>query len=586
MSSAATTGGTYPMLECGDLILRYLERMGIRFVFGVPGGSIEPFYNALARSERRGGIRAVLARHETGAAFMADGYARETGLIGVCCATAGPGATNLLTGVANAYADNVPMLVITAQTSLNRFGQGAFQESSCTGVNTMDMFASCTRYNTFVSHPEQLETKLLHAFSHALGQQPGPVHLSIPLDVMRHEVEDSSYSPFRKPFVPNDVIPDPVTVQSVVDDLADIKQATIVLGEDAADSADQWVQLAELRGWNLVTTPRAKGLVNSFHPQNRGVFGFAGHQSATEAVGPQDAERVITVGAALDEVSTAGWSPDGLLSERLIHLSRNPGHLVRAIMAGHAVLGDPRSVADQLLAAARKTGLPAPALKAHGSDGVPDFVGGNFREGCFATSGPIKPQALMTYLSRVCPEQTRALFDTGNSFLWGIHHWNVGRPEQPLCSKNLFNIGIGFAAMGWAIGASVGMALADDSVPVVCVTGDGSYLMSGQELATASQENCNVLRVVLNDSSLGMIRHGQALGGAEQIANELPSINYGMMAEALDVEAHRVSTLEELHQLDLASILARPGPCLLDILVDGDEVPPMGARMKVLNETK
>ena len=131
--------------ELGDLLISYLEQLGVEYVFGIPGGAIEPLYNALARSERRGGPRAVISRRETGAAFMADGYARNTGKLGVCCATTGPGATNLITGVASAYENNIPMLVITAQTALSTFGRGAFQESSCTGINTVGLFGHCTR---------------------------------------------------------------------------------------------------------------------------------------------------------------------------------------------------------------------------------------------------------------------------------------------------------------------------------------------------------------------------------------------------------------------------------------------------------
>ena len=137
-----------------DLIVEYLHQLGVEYVFGVPGGAIEPLYNALARSARKGGPRAIVARHESGAAFMADGYARETGKIGVVCATTGPGATNLITGVANALADNVPLLVITAQTPLPKFGKGALQDSSCAAIDTVGMFRHCTRFNTLVSHPE------------------------------------------------------------------------------------------------------------------------------------------------------------------------------------------------------------------------------------------------------------------------------------------------------------------------------------------------------------------------------------------------------------------------------------------------
>ncbi|MBW4934810.1 thiamine pyrophosphate-binding protein [Marinobacter sp. F4206] len=574
------------MLECGDLILRYLERLGVDCVFGVPGGSIEPFYNALARSERRGGIRSVTARHETGAAFMADGYARESGRLGVCCATAGPGATNLITGVAAAYADNIPMLVISAQTSLDRFGQGALQESSCTSVNTIDMFASCTRYNTLVSHPEQLVPKLLHAIGHALGHQPGPVHLSIPLDVMRHALPDDAIHTSLNAFVANEVMPGPGYLQKVAGDLKDVSRATIVLGEDAASAVAQLTRLAEIKGWQLVTTPRAKGIIDSFHPLYRGVFGFAGHRSASEALKPHNAERIIVVGAALDEVSTAGWDPEGILSGRLIHIARNPDHLTRATMAREAILGEPRLVVEQLLGELAQDSRNSSSTQLTANDGLPAIIDERFREGCYATSGPVKPQALITYLSRACPDTTRALFDSGNSFLWGIHHWNVRRTETLPPEKNLFHIGIGFAPMGWAIGASVGVAMAAEGAPVLCITGDGSYLMSGQELTTAAQEGLNVLMVVLNDSSLGMVRHGQALGGAEPIANSLPTVNFAKLAEALGVKSHRIASMEELYALDLTAIFDRSGPCLLDVLIDADEVPPMGARMKVLTGTE
>ena len=170
--------------EFGDLLINYLEQLGVEYIFGIPGGAIEPLYNALARSEARGGPRAIVARHETGAAFMADGYSRNTGKLGVCCATTGPGATNLITGVASAYENNIPLLVITAQTALSTFGRGAFQESSCTGVNTVGIFEHCTRYNTLISHVDQFETKLATAIMTAFQAPMGTVNIRVPLDVM------------------------------------------------------------------------------------------------------------------------------------------------------------------------------------------------------------------------------------------------------------------------------------------------------------------------------------------------------------------------------------------------------------------
>ncbi|WP_417532195.1 thiamine pyrophosphate-binding protein [Marinobacter lipolyticus] len=573
------------MLENGDLILRYLERLGVEYVFGVPGGSIEPLYDALARSERRGGIRPITARHECGAAFMAEGYARETGKLGVCCSTAGPGATNLLTGVASAYADGIPMLVISAQTALDKFGQGSLQETSCTSIHTVEMFARCTRYNTLVSHPAQLETKLLQAVSHAMSNQPGPVHLSIPLDVMRHRNADAVDPGLLHAFLHHDVAPNPTSVQALLKELAAASKVTLVLGEGAAEASDMLVALAEARNWLIVTTPRGKGLIDSFHPLYRGVFGFAGHDSATDALKQEHAERVVAIGTALDEVSTCGWDPTTILSDRLIHLSSNPTHLSRSTMARLVILGSPKLLFESVSKILIKGPDLKPMQTMGGDDGLPTNTRFDEADRCFDRTGRIKPQALMNYMSRICPLDTRVLMDTGNSFLWGIHYWHVRRPNSMSPAKSLFNIGLGFASMGWAIGTSVGMAAANREHPVVCFTGDGSYLMVGQELTVALQENLNVLMLVLNDSSLGMVNHGQKLSGGEQIATRIPGVDFTMMGCALGVESYRVETMEQLEDLDFPDIFSRPGPCLLEVIVDADQIPPMGARMKVLTSS-
>src|SRR5690606_3491295 len=292
--------------------------------------------------EREGGPKAILARHEAGAAFMADGYARATGKLGVCFSTSGPGATNLITGVANAYADGVPMLVISAQPAIERFGLGAFQEGSCTGINTLPMFESCTRLNTLVSHPAQVEPKLLMAISYALSNQPGPVHLSIPLDIMRAKVPETEAILNRRAFINHEVVPSWDALHVILKELAYVEKATLVLGEGSLGAVDDVLALAESLNWQIVTTPMAKGLVSDFHPLYRGVFGLGGHESARNALLAENAERVIVVGTALDEITTGGWDPKAVLSDRLIHLSNNPEHLSRSIMARRCILGSPR----------------------------------------------------------------------------------------------------------------------------------------------------------------------------------------------------------------------------------------------------
>jgi acetolactate synthase-1/2/3 large subunit len=569
-------------MENGDLILSYLRRWGIEYVFGVLGGSIEPFYNALARSERNKGIKSIVARHETGAAFMADGYARETGKVGVCCSTAGPGATNLLTGVACAYADNIPMLVISAQTSIEKFGRGALQDGSCAGINTVEIFNHCTRFNTLVSHSAQLEPKLLQAMSYARSNTPGPVHLSVPLDVMRESIEVSRTEVGMRAFINHEVVPSQEAMQLVLKELATKAKVTVVIGEGAAGAINGIIALIEARDWLFVTTPRAKGLVNNYHPLYRGVFGFAGHESAKDALLPENAERVVVIGTALDEVSTSGWDDSAIMSNRLIHLSDNPEHLSRSYMAKLCILGSLELMLKPFVGLLTGNNRRKKWLIKQNEYGLPSNLTIDNYEKCVIQEGKVKPQALMTYLSDVCPDDTRALFDSGNSFLWGIHYWNCRRPINFDAKKTLFHIGIGFASMGWAIGAAVGVAAGAKGKPVVCVTGDGSMLMSGQEITVALQHNLNVLFVVLNDSSLGMVRHGQKLSGGESIGHELPQINFAMMAQAMGVKSYRIENMDDLMALNIPLLVSQNKPCLLDVVIDGDEVPPMGSRMKVL----
>ena len=159
-----------------DLLIDYLEKIGVEFIFGIPGGAIEPLYNALARSEKRGGIKAITARHETGAVFMADAYARNTGKLGVCCSTTGPGATNMITGIASSYENNTPLLIITPQATQDKVGRKALQESGDTGVNINGMFQFLTKYNSYVTHPKQFEHKLVSAIMSAFSNPTGPAH--------------------------------------------------------------------------------------------------------------------------------------------------------------------------------------------------------------------------------------------------------------------------------------------------------------------------------------------------------------------------------------------------------------------------
>ena len=568
--------------DYGDLIVSYLQRLGVEYVFGVPGGAIEPLYNALARSERQGGPRAITARHETGAAFMAEGYARETGKLGVCCATSGPGATNLLTGIASAYADSTSVLAITGQPSIKNFGMGALQEGSCTGINTVSLFDHCTNFNTLVSHSVQLERKLVMAISHALGNDPGPVHLSVPVDLMRAPVTQLEQNGSLRAFINYETVPTEGALQLLINELSSLERVTLLVGEGCLGAAEEIVALAEGKNWLMAATPRAKGLIPEFHPLYRGVFGFAGHMSAREAMLGQNAERILAIGTGLDEVSTGGWDNSTGLFDRLIHVSNNPRHLSRSTSALVCILGSPRLLIKPLKEALLKNVTKPASTPSPLTMCLPGNAELDNATRCVDVRSNIKPQSLFWHLSQTLSSDVRVYADAGSSYLWAIHYWWV-RESLP-SGRTPFQIGIGFSSMGWAIGAAVGAAAGAKGAPVICVTGDGSALMSGQEITTAMQENLNVLFIILNDSCLGMVKHGQRIANAERIGTDLPRINFALMAESMGVESYAVNSFADLECVNVQSMIAQPGPCLLDVRIDCNEVPPLGNRMRVLTE--
>lgn len=558
--------------EAADLLVAYLAQIGVEYVFGVPGGAIEPFYNALARSARLGGPRPVVARHEAGAAFMADGYARETGRIGVCCAISGPGATNLITGVACAYENEIPILVITGQPSLPSLGRGAMQESSATGIDTVAMFGNCTRYSTLVSHPEQLEHQLANALLLAHGPTPGPVHLSIPLDVQRTPMNSTPAYDLAHHLLPHSLVDD-VAILKLHEQLVRARRVVILIGSGCGEAIDVILTLAETINATFITTPDAKGLVSSRHPLYRGVFGFAGHSSAVAELDCDQVDLILAVGSALGEFSSNGWS-DTLLNSRLVHIDCCELHLLRSPMARLHVRGRIRTVFDRLL---DRLGSRAAAA---GCSTQPIAVHNQLQ----SASGTIQPQYLMRELGRRCPPDTRFLADTGSSVAWAIHCLDLHEPAPS--AAGWLRVTMNFAPMGWAIGGAIGTALASPGVPVVCITGDGSLLMNGQEMTVALAEKLNVLFVILNDASLGMVKHGQRLAGAEQIGVELPAVDFKLLAESMGIPGHVIRTAQDLDSLDLLAILRNPGPAILDVRIDTEAVPPMGMRIKTLGAAK
>lgn len=558
-----------------DLIVAYLEQLGVEYVFGVPGAHISALYEALERSARRGGPRAILTRHETGAANMADGYARETGKLGVCCATTGPGATNLVTGIASSYTDHTPLLVLTGQTPLAKFGMAAFQESSPDMMDTAAMLSHCTYYSSVVTHAAQLENKLAKALMTALRTPRGPVHLSLPIDLSRVSANGLSFPGLPRLLNQASALLDTDATNELTELLTSTLQqgqkTVILVGHECAGATDAIMALADYVDATVITTQRGKTWADPFHPRVKGVFGYAGHESARQTLTDEAVGLILAAGTGLGQWSTSGWDKV-LLNGRLVHIHPVSDYFSRSPMAKLHVQGAVKTVIDKLLQDLQHKGCePIPTRATTGTDSVtPAQITVRDPQGYQHGSSPIHPQRLVYELMQGhFPADTRFIVDTTNWLPWTIQYFFTRQHQNYRLSSEL-------AAMGWGLGAAVGTALGSPGTPVVCLVGDGGVLMNGQEITVAVQEKLPVIYLILNDGIYGMVQHRHRQVSEVDIEFSFPRADFKQMAEAVGAQGFRIHSIDDLLSLDFAAICNRAGPTVLDIVIDPQTTPPMG----------
>jgi len=418
--------------------------------------------------------------------------------------------------------------------------------------------------------------------------------LSVPLDVMRAK------SPCVEPvhlnleylMKPEKLIDRDALVELVSLTLKS-RKLVFLIGEGAKDAMPQILECASLLEARLITTPQGKSMVNPFHPLFVGVFGFAGHKSANAALKDSEIDTVFCIGTRLGEWTSNGWDSDLILNNRLVHIDGESINFIDSPMAKLHVVGHIKSIFSELLCALeaqvryKVKKIRSMQIESPNNLSLRNFVLDD--ESAFLSNAiPIKPQRLMCELTRLLPPNTQYFADTGSSFAWAIHYLhpldrriiNETRARLGQC----FHTCVEFASMGWAIGNAIGSALVRKGQPVVCITGDGSVLMSGQEISVAVQEKLSVIFVVLNDSALGMVKHGQRLAGAKAVGTALPKTDFVMLANALGAQGFRIDSADDIQNLDGRALCQYPGPTVLDVRIDPEEVPPISMRMKVLTQ--
>lgn len=555
-------------MKAASLLLDYLHQEGVDHLFGIPGGPIMPLYASLYEG---GKIRPVLTKHEEGAAFMADGYARVSGRFGVCCATAGPGATNALTGIAVAYADHVPVLLLTAQVPTSQFGKGAFQESSPEAVDVVGLYRPITKWSTMVSHPDRTGAVIRQAIRTMLSGRPGPVHVNLPLDFLTRDVAEELQPPTTYRF--GSASFDRAAVRAAARRLLEARRPAILAGQ-GVNASRAWLPLralAERLGLPVATTFKAKGALPEDHPLSLGVFGYSGEPRAVEYLLSPETDVLLVVGTSLGEVSSCGWD-ERLAAKRLLQVDIEPATIGRNFPVDVALAGDAATILVELryqLERELKSAppRPRPPLEA----GSRELVEGE------PAGGPLKPASVLKELREALPRDAIVFVDNGTIRLWTARHF-------PVYQEGCFFVNMGMASMGYAVAAAVGAKLARPGRPVVALAGDAAFAMNGMEVHTAVEHDAPVIWVVINNGGHAMIYHGERLqfGGRFRSSVFREGLDVAGMAKALRAEAFRVERPGELREA-IADAVARGRPAVVDVATDLYVQPPMASRVRALD---
>jgi acetolactate synthase-1/2/3 large subunit len=542
-------------------VIKSLEALGVDVVFGYPGGAIMPAYDPLLDAS----LTHVLVRHEQGAVHMAEGYAHATGRVGVCIVTSGPAATNLVTGLADAHMDSIPILAITGQVARAAIGSDAFQEADVTGI-TMPI----TKHNELVQTPERIAAAIKEAYHVARSGRPGPVLVDIPKDVLNGTLEWSWPDHLDLPGYRPTVRGHGKMIREALELISTAERPVIYAGGGLvrAGAADELHAFATRLGLPVVTTLMARGVFPDTHELAVGMPGMHGHYAAVKAF--QETDLLVTLGARFDDRVTGDlrtFAPHA----RVIHVDVDPAEIGKNRAVDVPIVGDLKVVLGQFLKVmddkAGDTSF-APAI-----DAWREHLAELRREHPLRVDQPdtgvLKPQTAIRAIHETWGDEAVYVAGVGQHQMWAAQHIPYTRGGQWINSGGLGTMGFAVPA---AIGAKVGVG---EDTPVVAIDGDGCFQMTFQEIATAVQHHIPVVFCVVNNGYLGMVRQWQHLfyeDRLSQVALPQDCPDLLKLADAYGIPGFRVQTVDELEATLAKAREITDQPVLVEFRVDPDEM--------------
>jgi len=530
-----------------EAVWECLVHEGVDIVWAYPGGAALPLFDALAKFPQ---IHHVLVRHEQAAAHAADGYARATGRVGVCLATSGPGATNLVTGIATAMLDSVPIVALTAQVADSVIGTDAFQEINITGITL-----PITKHNYLVRHGKDLVRVLREAFFLARTGRPGPVLVDLPKDILIGPCEFQYPERVSRPGYRPVVRSVPYQIQRAAQVVADAKRPVVLAGHGVHVAA-AWEELrrfAERINAPVVSTLLGLSAISADHPLCLGMAGM--HGVAWANLATQNADLLIALGMRMDDRFT-GSLPHFAPQAKLLHVDIDPAEISKRVPATVPMVGDLRFVLEALTLALAEL----------------DHRDWLAQIGIWRTShplevhaqGPLPPQEVIRALHRATEGEGILVSDVGQHQMWVAQHYGFRR-------LNSFFTSGGLGTMGYSLPASLGVQVAHPREPVWVVVGDGGFQMNLQELATVAQERLPIKIIIMNNGYLGLVRQWQELfHGARYIGTPISGPDFVQLAASYGIPAQRVKATAELEEA-IAAARDTNGPFLLDCKIERDE---------------
>ncbi len=562
-SAAAATNHIAPQQVTGaqSLVLS-LEAVGVDTVFGIPGGAILPAYDPLMDSTK---VRHILVRHEQGAGHAAEGYAAATGKIGVCMATSGPGATNLVTPIADAYMDSVPIVAITGQVPSGSIGTDAFQEADIRGI-TMPI----TKHNYLVTNPDEIPRAIAEAFHIAGTGRPGPVLVDISKDALVGQTTFSWPPPIDLPGYRPVARPHGKQIREAARLIMAAERPIFYIGGGVirAQASEELRKLVDLTGIPLVTTLMARGAVPDSHPLHLGMPGM--HGSVAAVTGLQKSDLLITLGARFDDRVTGQLSTFAQ-GAKVIHADIDPAEISKNRVADVPIVGDCKDVIVDLI----------DALKAeHAAHGAPAYA--SWREtvadwkatypvGYVPAEDGLSPQYVIERIGALSGPEATYVAGVGQHQMWAAQFVEYSRPNSWINSG-------GLGTMGYSVPAAMGAKVAEPHRTVWAIDGDGCFQMTNQELATCVINDIPIKVAVINNSSLGMVRQWQTLFYNERYSNtdlhtshnavRIP--DFVKLADAYGCAGRRVETAEEVDAAIEWALATNDRPVLIDFVVQRD----------------